>query len=458
MKRATFEIRSWRLLIFGLSLILLSLTMPLFLRVDNFHVYDQLGLALHNEESVYVVSAAVRLLALNILRAYPHYLGAFCVADAVRQKTVGKVYRLVYLSLIAMIVVAVYWLIEALYGIRYDLGVPSVLMVLCLFLLALIDFAMVSPTKKAIMVFFLLCTVQCLDVMPALNGYGFGRGEASESIKEIAAFLGAEYVLNAAMTFIMLVMGINVALYTALVSDENRIKSVSLLREQQEHELMKARLQATEARAHLELDQLVHDLKSPLTAIQTLVGIVKLDEQNERHIEQLTQAEGCVERMNELISEFLDEAHFSHTTVGEIVKDLKSQISTMEYAPIVSYCVPDGSVALEVNKIRVSRMLVNLIENAYYAIDHEHGAIRLTAGPRMYEGTEMVCFALSDNGIGMDEKTQHSAFDSGFSGRGSSGLGLSFVQQVVECHHGAIRLCSKPGEGTTFYIYFPKEN
>ena len=125
MKRATFEIRSWRLLIFGLSLILLSLTMPLFLRVDNFHVYDQLGLALHNEESVYVVSAAVRLLALNILRAYPHYLGAFCVADAVRQKTVGKVYRLVYLSLIAMIVVAVYWLIEALYGIRYDLGVPS---------------------------------------------------------------------------------------------------------------------------------------------------------------------------------------------------------------------------------------------------------------------------------------------------------------------------------------------
>ena len=103
-------------------------------------------------------------------------------------------------------------------------------------------------------------------------------------------------------------------------------------------------------------------------------------------------------------------------------------------------------------------MLVNLIENAYYAIDHEHGAIRLTAGLRMYEGTEMVCFALSDNGIGMDEKTQHSAFDSGFSGRGSSGLGLSFVQQVVECHHGAIRLCSKPGEGTTFYIYFPKES
>ena len=185
---------------------------------------------------------------------------------------------------------------------------------------------------------------------------------------------------------------------------------------------------------------------------------MKLDEQDERHVEQLTQAEGCVERMNELISEFLDEAHFSRTTVREIVKDLKSQISTMEYARIVSYRVPEEDIWLEVNKIRVSRMLVNLIENAYYAVDHEHGSICLTAKRCMLDGAAMVCFSLSDNGIGMDEKTQRAVFDSGFSGRGSSGLGLSFVQQVVDCHHGVIRLCSKPGEGTTFYIYFPEEN
>lgn len=458
MKHFSFEIRSWRLLLVGLGLILLSLMMPLALRVDNFRVFDELMLALHQEESVCVLSAAVRLLALNILRAYPHYLGAFCVADSVRQTVESKVYRLLYLLLISLIVVAVYWLIEEIYGIWYDLGVPAVLMMLCLFLLVRIDFAMVSPTKKAIMVFFLLCTVQCLDVMPALNGYGFGRGEASESIKEIASFLGAEKALNATMTFIVAVMGINVLLYTVLVSDENRIKSVSLQREQQEHELMKARLQAMESRTHLELNQLVHDLKSPLTAVQTLVGTVKLDEQDERHVEQLTQAEGCVERMNELISEFLDEAHFSRTTVREIVKDLKSQISTMEYARIVSYRVPEEDIWLEVNKIRVSRMLVNLIENAYYAVDHEHGSICLTAKRCMLDGAAMVCFSLSDNGIGMDEKTQRAVFDSGFSGRGSSGLGLSFVQQVVDCHHGVIRLCSKPGEGTTFYIYFPEEN
>ena len=82
MKHFSFEIRSWRLLLVGLGLILLSLMMPLALRVDNFRVFDELMLALHQEESVCVLSAAVRLLALNILRAYPHYLGAFCVADS----------------------------------------------------------------------------------------------------------------------------------------------------------------------------------------------------------------------------------------------------------------------------------------------------------------------------------------------------------------------------------------
>ena len=55
MKHFSFEIRSWRLLLVGLGLIVLSLMMPLALRVDNFRVFDELMLALHQEESVCVL-------------------------------------------------------------------------------------------------------------------------------------------------------------------------------------------------------------------------------------------------------------------------------------------------------------------------------------------------------------------------------------------------------------------
>lgn len=457
MQTLRFELRSKRLFLTGCALIALGVFMPLLFSVDTFCVYDDLYRALEKEQSVYVLSAALRLLALNILRAYPHYLGAFCVADSVRQTTGRRVYHLVYLPLISLIIVVVYGLIEWIYGIQYDLGVPAVLMMLSLFLLQSIDFEMVAPTKKAVMVFFLLCTVQCLDVMPALNGFGFGRGESSEDIKVIAAFLGVEQILNVASLIVMAIMGINVLLYAALVSDENRIKSVSLQREQQERELMNVRVQAVEARSHLELSRLIHDLKTPLTAIQTLIGIVKLDETDARHIEQLTRAEASVERLSELISEFLDEQHFSRVTVREIVKDLKSQISTMDYAPMVSYHVPEEDIWLEVNKIRMSRMLVNLIENAYYAVDPQNGTISLAVTSETLDGAPTAHFALSDNGVGMDEQTQRFVFESGYSGRGSSGLGLGFVRQVVETHHGRIDLCSTPGGGTTFHIYIPME-
>lgn len=457
MDRLRFELRSKTLFTVGCALVLLGVAMPALLRVDNFRVYDDLFRALQLEQSVYVLSAAMRLLALNILRAYPHYLGAFCVVDSIRQTSGRKIYSLLYLPMISLIIVAVYGLIGRLYGIQYDLGVPAVLMMLSLFLLLRIDFDMVAPTKKAVMIFFLLCTVQCLDVMPALNGLGFGRGEASEAIKEIAAFLGVEGTLNVAGVVVMSIMGINVGLYAGLVSDENRIKTVSLQREQQERELMKIRVQAVEARNHLELSRLVHDFKTPLTAIQTLIGIVKFDETDAKHIELLTQAEASVERLSELISEFLDEQHFSRVTVQEIVRDLKAQISSMAYAPMLTYEVPEEEIPLEVNKIRILRMLINLIENAYYAVDPQRGSIRLAVQTDVLDGVEVARFALSDNGVGMDRQTQSAIFESGYSGRGSSGLGLGFVRQVVEAHHGRIDLCSAPGGGTTFYISIPLE-
>lgn len=454
--RGRLRIRDKYLFFFGLVLVVLGIVMPAIFNVHNFGIYHELYAALENEDSLYVLAAAGRLFALNVLRAYPHYLGAFYMIDALERENNRRIHRLFYIPVIYLLIAAVYVLIEKIYGIQYDFGVPMLLMVLSLVLFLSIDFAMVAPPKKGIMILFLLCTVQCLDVMPALNGFGFGRGEASESIKQIASFLNAEIALNIVTMCVSMIMGVNVILYTVLVSDENHIKRVSLQREQQERELMKARIQAAESRNHLELSKLVHDLKTPLTAIQTLVGIVKMGEQDDRRIEQLTRVEGSVEHMSELISEFLDERHFSLATVQEIVKTLRSQVSVAEYAAMITYDITEEPVYMEVNKIRVLRMLVNLLDNAYHAVDPESGRILLQVFRRNTGACPMVCFRIRDNGTGMDAKTQKNAFDSGYSTRGSSGLGLNFVRDVVECHRGTLELESEVGKGTVFTICFPE--
>jgi signal transduction histidine kinase len=63
-------------------------------------------------------------------------------------------------------------------------------------------------------------------------------------------------------------------------------------------------------------------------------------------------------------------------------------------------------------------------------------------------------FEITDNGIGMDQRTQRNIFEEFFStkGSGGTGLGLAVVEKVVNKHGGRIEVASSPGKGTKFKI------
>lgn len=120
------------------------------------------------------------------------------------------------------------------------------------------------------------------------------------------------------------------------------------------------------------------------------------------------------------------------------------------------------------DRSKIEQVLLNLAINAQDAIV-ENGVIQFETGQvmiddefaRLHPGMKtgyFILMAVTDNGCGMSDETMRHIFEPFFTtkpaGHGT-GLGLANVYGIVKQHNGFISALSKPGQGTTFKIFFP---
>jgi signal transduction histidine kinase len=110
---------------------------------------------------------------------------------------------------------------------------------------------------------------------------------------------------------------------------------------------------------------------------------------------------------------------------------------------------------------QVELALMNLVLNARDAMSGA-GRLRVSTANVILDNpgdTEAyVLLRVSDTGTGMDEATQARLFEPFFTTKGpgkGTGLGLSIIKQALDECGGRIDVASRPGEGTTFSLYFP---
>lgn len=137
---------------------------------------------------------------------------------------------------------------------------------------------------------------------------------------------------------------------------------------------------------------------------------------------------------------------------------------------VLKYNFASNLPAIEGDATQIRQVIMNLITNASDALEEKSGVIVVSTGAmhcdREYlsetfldealEEGDYVYFEVADNGCGMSRETRARVFDpfftTKFTGRG---LGLAAVLGIVRAHHGAIKVYSEQGHGSTVKVLFP---
>lgn len=154
------------------------------------------------------------------------------------------------------------------------------------------------------------------------------------------------------------------------------------------------------------------------------------------------------------------------TVVKDALKLLRSTIpTTIEIRQNMS--ITDEIILAD--PIQINQIVMNLCINASQEMEHTGGRLDISVDtvilnkdnlglfPDLTRG-KYVKLAISDTGPGIVPEIIDRIFDPYFTtkkiGKGS-GMGLAVVHGIVKNHDGAITVDSRPGQGTTFNIFFP---
>jgi signal transduction histidine kinase len=213
---------------------------------------------------------------------------------------------------------------------------------------------------------------------------------------------------------------------------------------------------------------IVHDLRSPLTAIIGYLDLLRLSNPNPESHNLLRPAITSARTMSGLITTILDLRRLQDGSLPlerqpvDLVELLT--FSAEEYC---GWAQRDGKdIIVESSEERsqvyadpdlLRRLVANLLSNA---LKHTPPGTTIRLAARRDHSETWAVLTVSDDGPGIALEVLPNVFGryvrgGGPNKKGSTGLGLAFCKLAAEAHGGTISVDSAPGRGTTFTVLLP---
>lgn len=209
-----------------------------------------------------------------------------------------------------------------------------------------------------------------------------------------------------------------------------------------------------------------HELRTPITIILAQCDRSKRkDEMKEDFLTSINVIEEQAKGMSQLVQQLLGLTRMHHGTDRYPMRegDLSAfvEMCANEFVPENSRGIEmkteiEDEVSLRFNAALISRVIHNLLQNAYkYGRDGGHIILRLK---KLKDGAEI---SVTDDGIGIAREDLDKVWkrfwqaDSSRSEDGGSGLGLAMVKEIAGFHGGSASVESELGKGSTFTVFLP---
>jgi two-component system phosphate regulon sensor histidine kinase PhoR len=213
---------------------------------------------------------------------------------------------------------------------------------------------------------------------------------------------------------------------------------------------------------------LVHELKTPLTAINGFVETLEEEELKEEARHYLSIIKRNTERLVRLVEDLshLSELEEKETLLqkeqvdlAEIVKEMMANYEKKAREKGLDLKLEiEGHTTLTADRFQMEQLVLNLVDNALRYT--EKGSITV----RVKERQDGLVLEVEDTGLGIPEEHLSRIFErfyvvdkSRSRKTGGTGLGLAIVKHIVQLHQGKIQVKSAPGVGSTFTVWLPRQ-
>lgn len=211
-----------------------------------------------------------------------------------------------------------------------------------------------------------------------------------------------------------------------------------------------------------------HEIGNPLNSLNIHLQLLERDlREDPKDIElkellELVQiSRNEVTRLDQIITQFLkalrpNAVDLAPVDLGRVLQESVQflQVETEGKGVLVELKVPEDVPDVSADAGQIKQVFYNIIRNAMQAMG-SGGLLCITLSVT----DRFVSVAFKDTGVGMGADTLARIFEPYHTTKAEgSGLGLMIVQRIMRAHGAQIEVESEPDKGTTFTLFFPRED